>query len=55
MWFLKLEKPDTLNKNTNIRNVKKLELKGDWAELGQKICLLRQTRTKYLEQNGVIQ
>ena len=37
------------------RNVKKLELEGDWAELGPKICLLRQFPTKYLEQNEVIQ
>ena len=34
---------------------KKLELQGDWAELGPKICLLGQSQTKYLEQNGVIQ
>ena len=32
-----------------------MELEGDWAELGSKICLLGQFRTKYLEQNGVIQ
>ena len=30
---------------------KKMELKGDWAELGPKICLLRQSWTKYLGQN----
>ena len=36
------------------KNVKKLELEGDWAKLGPKMCLLRQSRTKYLEQNGII-
>ena len=31
-----------------------LELEEDWAELGPNICFLRQSRTKYLQQNGVI-
>ena len=33
-----------------MKNVKKLDLEGDWAELGLKTRLLRQFRTKYLEQ-----
>ena len=35
-------------------NVKKLELDGDCVELGPKTCSLRQSRTKYLEQNAEI-
>ena len=31
------------------------ELEEDWDELVPKICLLWQSRTKYLEQDGVIQ
>ena len=38
-----------------IENVKKWELEGDWAKLGPKIGLLRQSQTKYLKQNGEIQ
>ena len=30
---------------------KKSKFEGDWAELGLKIFCLRQSRTKYLEQN----
>ena len=36
-----------------LSGIKKFE--GDWAELGPKICLLRQSRAKYLEQNREIQ
>ena len=31
--------------------MKKLELEGDRAEVGPKMCLLRQSQTKYLKQN----
>ena len=34
---------------------KKTKFEGDWAELRTKICLLRQSWTKYLEQNREIQ
>ena len=37
-----------------IENAKKLELKGGWANLGPNICLLRQSQTNYLKQNGEI-
>ena len=33
----------------------KFKLEGDWAELWQKVCLLRQSWTKYLKQNRKIQ
>ena len=39
----------------NIQNVKKLKFEEDWAELRPKLCLLRQYRTKYLEQNRELQ
>ena len=31
--------------------MKKLESEGDRAEVGPKMCLLRQSQTKYLKQN----
>ena len=34
---------------------KELELEGNWAELGPKMILFRQSRTKYLEQNGIVE
>ena len=34
---------------------KKMKLEGEWPELRPKICLLRQSRTKYLEQSREIQ
>ena len=37
-----------------IENVNKLKFEGDWAELRPKVCLLKQSRTKYLEQNREI-
>ena len=34
-----------------IDSIKKLTFEGDWVELGPKFFLLRQSWTKYLEQN----
>ena len=34
---------------------KKLKFQEDWAELRPKLCLLRQSWAKYLEQNRKIQ
>ena len=34
---------------------KKLKFQEDWAELRPKLCLLRQSWAKYLEQNREIQ
>ena len=32
-----------------------MESEGDWDELGTRICLLRESRKKYLQQNGVME
>ena len=34
-----------------MQNVKTLKFKKDWFELRRKLCLLRQSWVKYLEQN----
>ena len=36
-------------------NLKKFKFEGDWVELWPNICLLRQSRTKYLAQSKEIQ
>ena len=38
-----------------MQNVKNLKFEEDWANLRPKLCLLRQSRAKYLEQNREIQ
>ena len=39
----------------NYKKCQKIYFKGNWAEIRPKICFLRQSRTKDLEQNGVLQ
>ena len=39
----------------DIQDVEKLRFEEDWGELRPKLCLLKQSWTKYLEQNREIQ